>query len=56
LELWDGESKGQVRGVADWPIAVTAMERDQLADALANAVTNANESKLKDALVGFETE
>jgi len=56
LELWDGESKGQVRGVADWPIAVSAMERDQLADALANAVTNANEKKLRDALVGFEAD
>jgi hypothetical protein len=54
--LWDGESKGQVRGVTDWPIAVSAMERDQLEDALANAVTNANEKKLRDALVGFEAD
>ncbi|WP_455222544.1 LPP20 family lipoprotein [Kaarinaea lacus] len=56
LELWDGEAKGQVRGVTDWPIAVTAIEREQLADALANAVSNANEKKLRDALVGFEAD
>lgn len=56
LELWDGESKGQVRGATNWPIAVSAIEREQLANEVANAVSNANEKNLKDALVGFEAE
>jgi hypothetical protein len=56
LELWDGQSKGQVRGATEWPIAVTAMEREQLADAVADAVSSANEKRLRDTLVGFDTD
>ena len=56
LELWDGRSKGQVRGAVDWPIEATAIERNQLADALAKAVSNANEEKLKSTLMEFESE
>ncbi len=56
LELLDGRSKGQVRGEAQWPIEVTAAERDQLPEAVVKAVRSANEKKLKSTIMGFEAD
>lgn len=54
LELLDGEWKGQLRGDASWPIEVSALERDQLPEQLAEAVKKAHQEHLRDTLLAIE--
>ena len=51
LELRDGDWKRQVRGAMNWPIQVTAPERDMLSGKLASAIKQLNEQKLKSVLI-----
>lgn len=54
LELLDGEWKGQLRGDANWPIEVSALERDQLQEQLAEAIKKAHQDQLRDTLLAIE--
>ena len=54
LELLDGQWKGQVRGDANWPIEVSALERDQLPQQLTKAIKQAHQKKLRDTLLAIE--
>lgn len=54
LELLDGAWKGQVRGNADWPIEVSALEREDLPKQLAEAVKKAHQKNLRQTLLTIE--
>lgn len=54
LELQDGEWKGQVRGSANWPIEVSALERNQIPAQLAEAIRIAHQEKLRPTLLSIE--
>lgn len=54
LELLDGQWKGQLRGDANWPIEVSALERDQLQDQLEQAIRQAHEKRLRSTLLSIE--
>lgn len=56
LELWDGQTKGQVRGKTHWPIHVSATERSRLPLEVAAAIEKVNEDKLRSAILEFEDE
>jgi hypothetical protein len=56
LELWDGQTKGQVRGKTNWPILVSATERNRLPLEVAAAIEKANENKLRSAILEFEND
>ena len=56
LELWDGQTKGQVRGKTHWPIHVSATERNRLPLEVAAAIEKANEDKLRSAILEFEND
>ena len=55
LELWDGQTKGQVRGKTDWKIQVSATDRGLLPVEIANEIKKANENKLRSAILEFES-
>lgn len=54
LKLMDGEWKGQVRGDANWPIEVSALERNQLPQQLVEAITKAHQKNLRATLLAIE--
>ncbi len=55
LELWDGKTRGQVRGKTNWPIEVTAIDRTKLEEALLESIRTTNQQKLRSAFIQFET-
>lgn len=56
LELRDSDWKGQVRGAMNWPIRISATERDLLHRELAKAIKEVNERKLKTTLIELQSE
>ena len=54
LELLDGEMKGQVRGDASWPIEVSALEREQIPEVLAEAIKQAHQKNLRSTFLKIE--
>ena len=54
LKLMDGEWKGQVRGDANWPIEVSALERNQLPQQLVEAIAKAHQKNLRATLLAIE--
>jgi hypothetical protein len=56
LELRDSDWKGQVRGAMNWPIRISATERNLLHRELAKAIRKVNEQKLKTTLIELQSD